>query len=161
MIYTFLSYGNALNCIAASSLAAYIPDGLKTHWRFRSRGSMSLRVELQTAPNQNNWSRTKITCDYCPADQNPRGTISEILVRPDRNRPDQNSGDNYPGGQKFRYCCAGILVHQTIIPGVFGPTSDFLGPGRSVAGTSIRRTEMASVFGPVWYAVTVLTVQGV
>jgi len=37
--------------------------------------------------------RTKITGDFGPADQNPRGTISEILVRLDRNRPDQNSGD--------------------------------------------------------------------
>ena len=39
MIYTFLSYGHALNCIAASTVAAY-QTGLKTHWRFRSDGSM-------------------------------------------------------------------------------------------------------------------------
>ena len=47
----------------------------------------------QTALDQNNWSRTKITSDFGPADQNPHETISEILVRPDRNRPEQNSGD--------------------------------------------------------------------
>ena len=92
IICTFLSYGYALKCIAASTGAAY-QTGLKTHWRFRSRGSMSLQVKPQTAPDQNHWSRAKITCHYCPADYNPRGTISEILVRPDRNSPDQNSGD--------------------------------------------------------------------
>ena len=43
----------------------------------------------QTAPDQNNWSRTKITSDLGPVDQTSRGTISEILVH-----PDQNSGDN-------------------------------------------------------------------
>jgi len=55
-------------------------------------------LSQQTALDQNNWSRTKITSDLGPADQNPRGTISEIMVRPDRNRPDQYSGDrNYKG----------------------------------------------------------------
>jgi len=34
-----------------------------------------------SAADQNNWSRTKITSDLGPADQNPRGTISKIWVR--------------------------------------------------------------------------------
>jgi len=35
MIYTVLSYGYALNCIAASTVTGY-QTGLKAHWRFRS-----------------------------------------------------------------------------------------------------------------------------
>ena len=75
VIYTFLPYGYALNCIAASTVAAY-QTGPKTHWRFRSGGLMSLNRRLPRT-----WSRTQITCDYGPADQNPHGTISETLVR--------------------------------------------------------------------------------
>ena len=66
---------------------------------------MSLRVKPETAPDQNNWSRTKITCDFCPVDHNPCRTILEILVRPDWNRLDQNSGDRPPD-----YCTVLLMV---------------------------------------------------
>jgi len=81
VIYTFLPYGYALNCIAAKMLQAQSrhtrPDQKHTgDFGPADWCPCGLNHRLSQA-----WSRTKITCDYGLVDQNPRGTISEILVR--------------------------------------------------------------------------------